>query len=343
MAGARHSLSGLPSSGTDADGGSRCDLLDLDARRSRLEGEKDESRKKERDGDEVGKRRVPAEPTDGVGGDQRSECEPDEDCNENGIRDICDIGAGTSADCNVNNTPDECDLSTGTSLDDNSNGIPDECDRTPAVAGAGPSCSVAGDCAGAWEGADCVGGRCYIAKNRYLSIDPTANTGLVAYQVELTEAADYPAAEGRSWWVDQPDCYDFPNGDVVEPRPSSCEGAERFGWVSKLASTPVTRVWTEPTLHVTGCPVVPAATYGIRASPDGGGSFSESLEINTVHDPSGDAQSWGDVTGGPVEQMPGLWLPPERAMNFTDVGSAISTFENRLEGTGFPPRAISVT
>ena len=33
-----------------------------------------------------------------------------------------------------------------------------------------------------------------------------------------------------------------------------------------------------------------------------------------------------------------FWLPPERAANFTDVGSAIRTFENRAEDTAFPPR-----
>ena len=36
--------------------------------------------------------------------------------------------------------------------------------------------------------------------------------------------------------------------------------------------------------------------------------------------------------------MPGLWLPPEGTMNFADVGSAIRTFENRTDETGFPPR-----
>ena len=30
--------------------------------------------------------------------------------------------------------------------------------------------------------------------------------------------------------------------------------------------------------------------------------------------------------------------PPERTTNFADVGNAIRTFENRSEGTGFPPR-----
>ena len=72
---------------------------------------------------------------------------------------------------------------------------------------------------------------------------------------------------------------------------------------------------------------------------DDGVSFSpDALVMGTAHDPEGEAQSWGDITGGPVPDMPGLWLPPERSTNFGDVGNAIRTFENRLEATGFPPR-----
>ena len=36
-------------------------------------------------------------------------CEPDEDCNGNGVRDMCDVVVGTSSDCNRNAVPDECD------------------------------------------------------------------------------------------------------------------------------------------------------------------------------------------------------------------------------------------
>jgi len=46
----------------------RRDLLHLDAGRSGLEGEEDEAGEEEGDGDEEGEGRVPAEPTDGVGG-----------------------------------------------------------------------------------------------------------------------------------------------------------------------------------------------------------------------------------------------------------------------------------
>ena len=160
----------------------------------------------------------------------------------------------------------------------------------------------------------------------------------MAYQVELTEAADYPTAVGRTWWVDVPECYDYPNGDIVEPRPSTCDpGPTRFGWVSKLTSAPVTRTWTETPLYIGDCGIVPVVAERIRASANGGASFSGPLVINTAHDPDGEAQSWGDVTGGPVPGMPGLWLPPEGAMNFSDIGNAIRTFENSTGGTGRPP------
>ncbi len=84
------------------------------------------------------------------------------DCNNNGIRDGCDILAGTSADCNSNGAPDNCDIlaaagglcdpNAGTaatplrpiyssveakrrpcSLDCNSNGTPDECEVPKAA------------------------------------------------------------------------------------------------------------------------------------------------------------------------------------------------------------------
>ncbi len=64
-----------------------------------------------------------------------------EDCNANGIGDVCDLADGTSfdcnvndipddceADCNTNDIPDDCDIANGTSLDADGNGIPDECE-----------------------------------------------------------------------------------------------------------------------------------------------------------------------------------------------------------------------
>ena len=224
-------------------------------------------------------------------------------------------------------------------------------------------CTTKSDCTGSSAGADCVGGRCYVPKNRYLSIDPTGNLLPVSHQVEIVEAADYPAALGRTWWVDDPQCYDYPNGDPVLPRPTTCEGPDRFGWVSKpwlicvggpndgqpcatdgdcepgvcLSEMPPGRLWAENPVHITGCGIAPAVTYHVRAST-GYLGLSPPLEIATAHDPDGPSQSWGDIAGGPAEGVPGLWLPPEGATNLADVQNAIRTFENRSADTGFPPR-----
>jgi hypothetical protein len=56
-----------------------------------------------------------------------------EDCNENDVPDLCDLGHGVnstlvSMDCNHTLTPDECDIADGISLDDNGNAFPDECE-----------------------------------------------------------------------------------------------------------------------------------------------------------------------------------------------------------------------
>lgn len=56
---------------------------------------------------------------------------------------------------------------------------------------------------------------------------------------------------------------------------------------------------TEPPVHITDRGIAPVVTGAIRASADGGGSFSDPLEIATAHKPKRDARNWGDVTGGP--------------------------------------------
>ncbi|MEZ4649761.1 MAG: T9SS type A sorting domain-containing protein [Candidatus Eisenbacteria bacterium] len=58
---------------------------------------------------------------------------PEEDCDGNGISDLCDIARGTLADCNQNGVPDVCDIESGTSQDCNLDGIPDECPQCPPV------------------------------------------------------------------------------------------------------------------------------------------------------------------------------------------------------------------
>lgn len=63
------------------------------------------------------------------------------DCDDNGSIDECDIVEGTSPDCNQNGSPDSCDLVDGIALDCNANGTPDGCEIS---VGAVPDCNANG-------------------------------------------------------------------------------------------------------------------------------------------------------------------------------------------------------
>jgi len=87
-----------------------------------------------------------------------------EDCNANGIDDVCDINSGYSEDCNGNLIPDECDLIFGTSHDWDGNGVPDECQEDCQPNGYPDFCDVPGGCSigetepgvgGCWNDPDC--------------------------------------------------------------------------------------------------------------------------------------------------------------------------------------------
>ncbi len=69
----------------------------------------------------------------GVGADACENPVSEDDCNENGFLDICDVADGTSDDCNGNERPDECELADGTSADCNANEVLDECDLASGV------------------------------------------------------------------------------------------------------------------------------------------------------------------------------------------------------------------
>ena len=65
-------------------------------------------------------------------------CEPD--CNANGVADACNLRDLTSRDCNANGFPDECDINPAdpdhngqVSVDCNTDGVPDECPACPPV------------------------------------------------------------------------------------------------------------------------------------------------------------------------------------------------------------------
>ena len=222
-----------------------------------------------------------------------------------------------------------------------------------AGGGSATSCSTDADCGGGefcwddcwgdWRGASCVvydhvtgAARCYIPKNRYLTIDPTVNDAPMAYHLTLTELDDQynPACVGTQGWLGDPVCRADDTGCPVEPQPAPtdpCQGGGQFGWVSYVVPGPVMpRTWNEYPLFVAGREVAPAASYELRGSADGITPAEPPLIIMTSHDPNGPAQHWGDVTSDPGTSIP--WKPPEFATSFSDVSAAIKTFE----GAGGP-------
>ena len=64
-------------------------------------------------------------------------------------------------------------------------------------------------------------------------------------------------------------------------------------WFAGLVDAPVFRVWTEDTLHVSACEIVPVADYDIRSTGDGV-SFSDPLSVGTITKPN---VHYGDCAG----------------------------------------------
>jgi len=259
-----------------------------------------------------------------------NDCETDvgeQDCNVDGVCNGARIAACppdtlSCGDCNNNGLPDECDR------DSNGNGIPDDCDAKPPVYPSDPQHQA--------------------AKNRYVSIDPTTSGAMpVGFQVQLTSmrrcsgddrracvtladcprvcdgnhnlqceynaicGADGPcvptspcvehASVGTTKWVDQPSV------NTCVPL-SDCSDQ----WFAGLAGAPVFRVWTEDTVHVTGCEIVPAAEYEVRTTADGT-LFTDPLTIGTIAKPQ---VHYGDCVGPVVS---GQYTPPDGFVSVVDV------------------------
>jgi hypothetical protein len=53
---------------------------------------------------------------------------PQEDCDGNGVTDLCDLLLGNALDCDGNGIPDSCDIASGAAVDGDMNGVPDACE-----------------------------------------------------------------------------------------------------------------------------------------------------------------------------------------------------------------------
>jgi hypothetical protein len=93
--------------------------------------------------------------------------------------------------------------------------------------------------------------------------------------------------------------------------------------IARLTDTREERVWGQSVIQVSDCAIVPAATYEIRATPDGV-EFSEALVVATVPKPD---KYWADCVG---EFDGATWSGPDGAVNFDDVQAAGHAFEGTL-------------
>ncbi|UCE59355.1 MAG: hypothetical protein JSU63_18175, partial [Phycisphaerales bacterium] len=140
-------------------------------------------------------------------------------------------------------------------------------------------------------------------KNRYISFDTNnAESGPVAFRIDVKECRDFPEAAGISMWLGQPDGNDVSR--VVD--------AAYF-----------TDTWPA-VLHVGDCEIAPCCTYEMRATSDGT-AFTNPFEVGTILD----APPWfyGDTAGvgtGDLPPLPGF-TPPNQILNVNDVTAYLLT------------------
>ncbi|MCH8148224.1 MAG: hypothetical protein IH987_09575, partial [Planctomycetes bacterium] len=161
-----------------------------------------------------------------------------------------------------------------------------------------------------------------VLKNRYISIDPRGVFGVnegknLDIRLTLsTTLVDGVTAVDSQWWANAPD--------------ADC--------IAVVGSTPpaVPPNWDAcPTLHLTGCPIIPTSTYDIVVV-DGSTESDPPLAAATQAKPG---DKWhGDCVGnftGPTGVPPNVWTAPNGTTNADDFLAAIKTFQD--------PNAVNAT
>jgi len=192
--------------------------------------------------------------------------------------------------------------------------------------------------------------RHWYAKNRYLSMNLANNANNpVAYEVTVAQMYRCSNDEGRAC-VTNADCLAGgtciahadvgsvvgyiglpvnPNGACDPGLHACCHPNDDCGgeFFADVISTPWFRVWTEDTVHLTGCEIIPAVVYEIRAIDLATGGPSVPLTIGTI--PKPDLQ-YGDCVG---EVAGGQFTPPQGVVNVTDLQAYLISNKGGFGGT----------
>ncbi len=140
-----------------------------------------------------------------------------------------------------------------------------------------------------------------VPKNRYISIIPDSPGTTTAIRVTLERSELFPAAEGRSWWVQTP----F----------AKVDGTETLS-ISRLDCFPVFLDLTGvDVLHIGDSEIVPSATYVVESVTLGsslctsGGDFSPPSRVRTT-------DVWGDVAQVRIDPNDPWTLPDGMATTY---------------------------
>ncbi|UCC29238.1 MAG: S8 family serine peptidase, partial [Phycisphaerales bacterium] len=228
-----------------------------------------------------------------------------DDCNENGIPDMCDLDCSAlGGDCNI---PD-CGLSS----DNDGSGVPDECECPELAPPATPS------------------GEPGYEKVRYISMVPGDLRWQTALRVTLTNLpAPFSAFNGTRMWVGEPREVSE-NAGKIDHEP---------GWSdfmsANLQCTPYCMDWsTAGVLHVTDDDIIPSAVYDVQAIGcgcdfDNQADYSTPLTITTSR--------WGDLVRN-CQTCP-CGAPDGEVGIVTDVTAALDKFKN-LRPPDIPCEAV---
>ncbi|MCH8147885.1 MAG: right-handed parallel beta-helix repeat-containing protein [Planctomycetes bacterium] len=162
-----------------------------------------------------------------------------------------------------------------------------------------------------------------ILKNRYISIDPRGTNGAnVGWFLDIrlilsSTQVNGVTAIGSEWWAQAPDadCIAVvgPTRPVTPPNWDAC-----------------------PTLHLTGCPIIPTSSYDIVMIDDGEVS-DPPLSVQTQAKPG--VKWYGDAVGF-FDVDTNTWTAPQGTVNIDDAVAAIKTFQNPA---AFNATHVSVT
>lgn len=132
-------------------------------------------------------------------------------------------------------------------------------------------------------------------RNRYISFVPNSPGEVVAFRIDKTTV---------------------PTGSCFAGPPDS-QGN------SQCLPTPTFRVWSEPTVHVGDCIIVPVANYQVRATFDNI-VFAAPVAVQTAMLPSNNSKLWGDVCG-PFDGFLMEWSAPDQFTNVHDIVAMSAT------------------